>query len=326
VKGTPASWADPKDSTLGIAVPASDGLRLAIRDLSGAWHQRNLTTEIAGAATIASDVTVFTTREGMLAIAGRDASGDLVIYAQTGVKRAGTDWQWAYSNLAADHLRKYGQAMPDLVGPLTSYVTSWNGMNIAALDRNGRIQVIWWAPGMEHWRTDDLSTLTGAPVLYGSLSAYLTPWGGINLAGLDNTGKVSVTWWAPGMATWVTSNLSDLIGGPALATGSVASYVTRWGGLNVVGLDSGGRVVVYWWSPGMDAWRVDSISDAAGDSVAEVPRQGIAPHRPVGKVTGVANDATGDINLVGVTAWGSVVRYWWEIGGSWKCGNISPYV
>ncbi len=323
--GAPATWADPKDNSVGVAAPMSDGLRLAWRDASGGWHERNLTAEVAGAGIIASDVTVFTTRDGRLAVSGLGITGDLLLYTQTGAVGAGGRWEWTFTNLAANDLRAHGQSMPKLIGPLTSYVTDWNGLNIAALDKVGRVQVIWWAPGMEHWRTDDLSALTGAPALQGSLSSYLTPWGGINLAGLDVNGKVSVTWWAPGMSTWATSNLSDLIGGPVLNAGSVASYVTRWGGLNVVGLDAGGRVVVYWWAPGMDAWRVDSISDVVGDATVE-SGYSHRPMRPAVKITGVTNDATGDINLLGVSAWGEVVRYFWQIGGSWQHENLTVAV
>ena len=100
--------------------------------------------------------------------------------------------------------------MPALVGPIISYVTDWNGLNIAGLDASGNIQSIWWAPGMDLWRTDNLSAITGASPIAGGLTCYLTSWGGINLAGVDASGDVTVSWWVPSFGgNWVSTNLTN---------------------------------------------------------------------------------------------------------------------
>jgi len=165
---------------------------------------------------------------------------------------------------------------------------------------------------MSAWRTDNLSVGTGAPALSGGLTAYLTGWGGINLAGMDANGKLSVTWWVPGFeGNWVTSNLSDAFNGPALQASSVSSYVTPWGGLNVTGLDQSGKVVVYWWAPGLDAWNVTPLSDA-------IPGAGL----PSGQIRGVTSSA-GTINLLGINDSGHVIRYWWRPGGVWASEDLT---
>ncbi len=89
---------------------------------------------------------------------------------------------------------------------------------------------MWWAPGRPRWSVSDLSAVSGAGPIVGNLAVYLTPWDGINLAGLDENGDLQVTWWVPSFGgDWETSNLTDLTGGPTFVTGSVTTYVSDWG-------------------------------------------------------------------------------------------------
>ncbi len=306
------TWTDPKDGRTYAAAASGEGLLLYMRNPAGQWSVRNLTTELANAGSIVGSLTVFISTDDRVAIAGLDADGDLLHFAQTGAGSAGA-YAWAFQNIAEDHLRANGQEMPVIVSELISYVTSWNGMNVAGLDASGAIQSIWWAPGMASWRVDNLSEITGAPSLSGGLTAYLTSWGGINLAGTNAGGKVLVTWWVPEFGgDWLTNNLSDQFGGPPLAAGSMTSYVTSWGGLNVAGIDTGGALVIYWWSPGLTDWVISPLSD----EIADAPL-------PVGAIRGVTADATGSINVLGATADGEAVRYTWVPGGAWEVQNLT---
>ncbi|MBX3358344.1 MAG: hypothetical protein KF745_07940 [Phycisphaeraceae bacterium] len=317
----PQTWTDPKDGLTYAAARSSQGLLLFINHANGSWDVRNLTAEIAGSTAIVSQPTVFIETVGTVHIAGLNASGHLVMYEQIAGAGIAGKWSWRYVDLTTRDLNPQGFTTPAFAGDLISYVTSWNGMNIAGLDSNGDIQVVWIAGDMTQWAVDNLSQITGAPALTGSLTSFLTPWGGINLAGADAQGKLSITWWLPEfLGAWRTNNLTDDVGGPVLKATSAASYVTPWGGLNIAGIDNDGRVVVYWWAPGMkelfgsDYWRVDVLSDTvpAGTDL------------PTSRLIGVSYNAT--INLLGAGETGEIIRYFWQIGGVWQAENVSDLV
>ena len=287
-------------------------LLLYRRAAGGSWTFRNLTEEIAGAAVIQGDVTVFLSTDNLVHVAGFDASGDLVMFAQDGNSAAG-HFNFTFTNLAEDHLRANGMQMPQFVGGFVSYVTAWNGQNIAGVDPSGDIQAVWWSPGLPHWRVDNLSEQTGAPPITGALAPYLTSWGGINLAGADASGEILVTWWVPGFETWLTNNLTAEFSGPRMQADSISSYVTSWDGLNVAGIDENGHLTVYWWAPGLDVWAVSPLSELIPDATV-----------PDGRIRGVTVEATGSINLLGAAPNGDVLRYWWQPGEpGWAVQNLT---
>ncbi|MCW5776658.1 MAG: hypothetical protein KIS87_09490, partial [Phycisphaeraceae bacterium] len=313
--GNPAPWMDTTDDRLFVFAPSAAGLIGYWRRNDGTWAFQNLTDAVEGASRIASAVTVFADVSGRLHVAGLNPSGDLVLYIRSGTAEDGSAI-WSFENISETHLRARGQDTPAWVGPIISYVTRWDGLNIAALDATGRIQVVWTAPALDHWRVDDLSAITGAPALSGGLTAYLTTWDGINLAGLDASGKVSVTWWVPAFeGNWETSNLTDLFDGPTLQGAGLTSYVTPWGGLNVAGLDAGGDLVVYWWVPEFEGtWVVTNLSDGFAEG---------APN-PAGQITSHASEA-GTLNLFGAAAAGEILRFFWNPGdgGTWSVQDLS---
>ncbi len=308
LSGQIVTYTDPKDGSTYAAAPSDQGLLLFQRAPSGQWTYSNLTTTVQGAQIIDSDITHFRSTDGLVSIAGLLANGDLVLYSQS---MSGNTVSWTYRNIS-DDLRAQSLTMPKFVGEFISYVTDWNGQNIAGLDDTGAIQVVWWAPGMTQWRTDNLSSITGAAPLAGGLNAYLTSWGGINLAGADADGKLSVTWWVPSMgAEWSTSNLTDQFAGPTLERDSLASYVTPWGGLNVTGLDASGALVVYWWAPGLQSWQVSDLSSIINPA-----------KKPIGTMRGVASP-TGTISLLGAATDGDALRFWWQPGSAWVYENLT---
>lgn len=317
VTGQVEAWHDPKDGLAYAAATASEGLLLYARDGAGAWTVRNLSQTVAGAAVIVGDVTVFISTDDLVTIAGLKSNGDLVMFRQDGTKDGQGRFNWVYVDIAADHLRANGQQMPQFVGWFVSYVTAWNGQNIAGLDSSGAIQAVWWSPGMSHWRVDNLSAITGAPPLSGGLAPYLTPWGGINLAGADASGELLVTWWVPEFgADWLTNNLTAQFDGPSMVAESVSSYVTSWGGLNVAGIDEHGNLTVYWWAPGLTEWIVSPLSELIPDATV-----------PEGRIRGVTVAATGSINLLGAAPNGDVLRYWWQPGDApWAIQNLTDLI
>lgn len=313
ITGPVVTWVDPKDGLTYAAAPSASGV-LLFTNAAGQWSYRNLTTEINGAAVVVSEISAFTETDGTVNIAGLNGAGELVLYTQNGQGSAGA-YQWEFTNIVTRDLIPQGQSMPQFAdGRFVSYVTAWNGLNIAGLTADGKIYAVWWAPGLEEWQATNLSDSTGAPTLSGGLTVYLTPWGGINLAGLDQQGRISVTWWVPGFGgQWLTNNLTQETGGALLSADSLSSYVTSWGALNIAGLDPNGRIVVYWWVPGFDLWVVSSITDGIPNVV-----------QPVGRLTGVTGPgADGTINVLGTAANGDVLRTWWKPGGVWEQEVVS---
>jgi hypothetical protein len=62
---------------------------------------------------------------------------------------------------------------------------------------------------MSRWRTDRLVEGTPDQLDASTLTAYVTPWGGLNIAGLDRTtGKLTAYWWAPGKPTWIVEEFT----------------------------------------------------------------------------------------------------------------------
>lgn len=324
------TWADPKDGRFYIAAPTTSGLLLFTRDSNGFWKARNLNTEVPNADffPVAASLTTFTSigdaaSGDFVSIAGLNSDGQLVMFTQASkTANPSGNYPWTFVDIHALDLASRGMTTPTFVGPLVSYVASWNGQNIAGLDANGDVQAIWRSPGFDgfRWRVSNLSADTGAPPLSGGLTAYLTPWGGINLAGTNAGGEVTVTWWGGNPADgWHTNNLTEQFGGPSptpLVIGSLSSYVTPWGGLNITGTTASGGIIVYWWGGPGDVvepiWKVTPLSDGVSGSV------------PVsGRIQGIASP-TGQINLVGLSANGDVLRYNWKPGEAiWNMQNLT---
>ncbi|HZW11148.1 MAG TPA: CAP domain-containing protein [Phycisphaerales bacterium] len=305
------TWTDPRDGLTYAAASSAEGLLLFQRSAQGLWTFRNLTDEIDDAGILVGDITVFSSRNQRVFIAGLDVGGDVLLFNQTG--GSGDDgYLWTSRNLSETDLASQGQSTPEFSGRLISFVTTWNALNIAGLDHNGDIQAIWIAGGMDRWRISNLSESTGAPTLAGGLTAYLTSWSAINLVGTDVFGNVSATWWVPSFGgDWVSSDLTALLNGPQLQASSMTSFVTPWGATNVAGLDAGGELVVYWWAPGA-GWSITTLSDAVADAVL-----------PVGELRGLTSRGTGAINILGASGEGDVLRYWWQPGGSWAMQNLT---
>lgn len=300
--------ASKERAMVGVATP--DGL-LVVDPGADAATDRNLTRELPGATPIVARQTSFVSKDGLAFLAGMDPAGDLVLYFQTAETRADGESVWGFSNLSRDHLASAGLATPAFNQDLISYVTDWNGLTIAGLDARGDIQAVWWAPGMTRWTTSNLSSLTGAAPMATGLTAYLTPWGGINLAGLDAGGNVVVTWWVPRFGgEWAQTDLSDRFGHAGMGGMELTSYVTPWGGLNLAGIDDDGELVVYWWSPGMRDWAISPLSGLMGGAAV-----------PKGELS-ASTTPDGLVNLFGVTDDGEVIRYHWQPGAAWNAENV----
>jgi hypothetical protein len=96
------------------------------------------------------------------------------------------------------------------------------------------------------------------------LTAYVTPWGGLNIAGHDrDTGRPTVYWWTPGMTDWISDVIEvDSEPGDDEWPSSMASIV-RGSELNLVGFATG-EIVRLSWNPGDGSvWTLENLTDLA---------------------------------------------------------------
>ncbi len=318
ITGDLVSWVDPKDGLGYAAGVSSSGLILYSQPSSGHWTFRNLTSEVFGGEAITGSLQAMTSPDGLVTLTGLSANGELLRYYQTG-DTIGAGYRWFFGNINDQDLLPQGQSTPAFVGNLVGYATSWGGLNVAGLDSSGRIWSVWWAPGRARWSVADLTAASGALPLAGSLTVYLTPWNGINIAGLDGAGHIQVTWWVPSFGgAWAQNDLTAETGGPIFKPASVTSYVSSWGGLNIAGIEEGSsEVKVYWWAPARvnEGWAITSL-DAAVPAGSELI-YGDELH-------GIAGP-DGSLNVFGYGLDGSFLRYFWEpsFGASWMSQNVT---
>lgn len=304
ISGTDASSSD-------IAVLGTDSLYII--DPAMRRSPRNITAELkeAGATPIVLGAVTFNSVEGVVFIAGLDPAGELVMYWRPAPATPTAGTQWSFSNLDREHFAPQGLTRPAWSGETVSFVTSWNALNIIGLDVAGQVWSAWWAPGMPLWRVDNLSVITGSPPLAGGLTAYTTPWGAMNIVGLDASGAVQVVWWVPQFgADWRVSDLSRQLGHEGLAAGGLSSYVTPWGGTNVAGIDASGELVVYWWAPGLSLWAVSPLSAYAEDAIL-----------PIRSVRGVSSP-DGTISIFGFGDEQAPARYYWSPSSNWRAERL----
>ena len=305
-------WTDPVDDLTYAAVSTATELFLYNRDADGVWTVRNLTADVPGAEAITSNLVQYIGRDLVVTIAGLNSSGAVVTFNAVPDRIIADGPQFTFRNISVLDLPLTGSTTPEFVGDLTSFVTAWDAQNIVGLDAEGDVWAVWRSPASGGWRTVNLSDQTGADPLQGSLTVFLTSWGGINIAGVIDTGQVLATWWVPGQ-TWRQANLSNSAGAPPLQVQSVTSWVTPWGALNVGGLDENNDVIALFWLPGFDSWRVANLTSSLdpGDP------------RPQGALEASVLDS-GVMNVFGTQGDDDHVRvYWTPDQPGWRIENLS---
>lgn len=317
------AWEDPRDHDVYAAGTAANGHVILFRqDERGRWSFRDLTVETARNLTAVTDLDVMIAPAGQVNLIGRNAGGDIIRFFQTGRTRpdsAGGGFEWDVTNLSADQLAPNGFATPNFTGDLVAYATSWGGLNIAGLDAAGDVWSVWWAPGLETWQATNLSDAFGTPPLAGGLTVYLTPWDGINIAGVDPSGRVLVTWFVPSIpGVWFNSDLTADAGGPLMQPESLASFVAPWGGLNIVSVDAEtGEIVTYWWAPARvdEGWATAKLAAGADD---------VPPDASLGRPLIGLSGQDSSLNVFARTDDGELARLFWEPGFErWRFENVT---
>lgn len=273
---------------------SNQGLMLYINNADGSWGQKNLTSDINGAEPFASDdLDVLTTPWGNSNIFGKNADEELVAYWQDGSE--GEDgFNWNFINLG-EHLDGTGQDQPAWDGDIESYSVPWGGMNVIAVDANGDVTAVWWAPGLDHWVYTNLSEQTGAEELVGTVSVSVTPWGGVNVLGTNALGHTIALWWAPGYE-WQVTNMTLLANAPDYAAGSASSFSSIAGDIVVAGLTESGNVAIFSWTLENQTWEVTELTPPS-EITSEL----------VGQLTGFAN-MNSELFVLGSNVDGEVVQ------------------
>lgn len=212
---------------------------------TGAWTGTDLTALIS-APGLTGDLTHYSPSWGAIHIAGLDARGHAINYWFV----PGSTTTWQFSDLTDLF------SGPLMTGGLTGYVTGWDGLNLAGLNSSNQVVVYWWAPGLSNWETINMTTTFSGPTFSGQLDAYVTPWGGLNIAGRTSDNKIYTYWWAPGLGgNWVVSNISEAASSTSIATYGTEVVVSTDGGINIAFLDDASKLRMLRWTPTNQTWR-----------------------------------------------------------------------
>lgn len=238
-------------------------------------------------------LSVFAFADGRPAIAALNAEGHAVLWWEDPTNPTGridgSVGVWDFANLSKEHIEEgRGLEPPAFVSGLVGTATAWGGVNVAGIDDQGHVRSLWWAPGVgEYWTVSDLSASAGAPALGGHLSAFVTAWNGVQYTAADAEGDTVAVWWAPGMASWAATDLTEAIpGAPRLDPAATASLVTPWGAQHIFGVDAQtGEIVVYWWAPTMSSWAAATLGVEGGREVSTGGRPLSAYVTPAGEIT-----------------------------------------
>lgn len=228
---------------------------------SGAWTAEDLTASI-NAPGLTSDLTHYIPSWGTIQIAGLDARGHAVNY----FFQPGVDTAWRFADLTEAFNG------PIMKRGLTGYVAPWDGINFAGLNDAGEVIVYWWSLELLQtgWQTLNMTTIFNGPTFVNQLDAYVTPWGGLNIAGRTSAGELYTYWWAPGLGPWNVSSITQAAGAPLTSNGTEVA-VSGDGGINLFSTDGGNALTVLRWTPADPVWRYTDISIVTNGKLIELP-------------------------------------------------------
>lgn len=249
------------------AIATDQGVVQLARLSGGGWEVLNIATLLPESTPkITSNFKLLRNNRGIPYLVGVTDANEIVYLVNFGAQ-TGTSRDWAFVNITSEVRDGFGLPDPNLQGELITYVTPWDGLNIARVNGQGEPVVYWTAPGLIGWRLSNLASAVADPSLargFERIVANVLPWGGIGITSAD--AQLRTVWWAPGLGgTWQFASLVDAVTDgprPTLVKDSVVAYSTTWGGQNITGIDANGRLWVYWWSPQSNRWAADSLQSA----------------------------------------------------------------
>lgn len=313
VDGDVLTWTDRRDGLNYAAVRGIDGLLLFKQSSDGTWTYRNLTDELPVASFISSDLSLLVDRLGRASIVGVSDGGEVVTYMQLLKKNAQGAYVWSYRNITAADVEARRLAVPEVSSELATWVSPNWSCNIAFIDENGGIQLLYKPASTSRWFLQNLDTV--APVkdaLVGELTVMQTLTNkGVHIAGTSETGDVWVTSYREN-AGWTSRNLTARLRGPKLEIRSLTSYVDKNGFGYIAGIRSDGDISTYRYAPRKNAW-------------ARVGMVLLTPNwrNMMGRLDSTVNMQTGEINIVGTLDSERLVRWSWVQGRGWAYEDVS---
>lgn len=224
------------------------------------WTVRNISTSDLtnsdfGTPSFVGPIVSYVTPWNSIHIAGLDSDGRIFTVWTSGALNG---------EFTSNDLTEVSDA-PALTGNLAVFVQPWGAINLVGLDGNGDLSITWWMPGFGgQWRNDNLSDILGdeSPQLLGStLTAFVTPWRGQNIVGLNGAGEVVTVWWSPASNAWSSSNLSEVTpDSEILAPGPLTAQAGNDGSIYIFGTDLNNSVATYAFGPST-FWRYFDLSE-----------------------------------------------------------------
>lgn len=223
------------------------------------WTVADVVAESAGPETTGPMVSWFDKATGLVRAAANTDRG-VTIYSEN------ADGTWSYTVLGEE----LGTGTV-LVGSLAHTPGPGGRINLFGLSATG--DLIRYVEGLDtaDWSEWNLSTLRldplglATPDFAGTLVAYATPWGGLNVAGLDTGGDLQTVWTTTRADRWFVSNLSENADAPPLV-GDLAVAAAGPAGIYFSGVDADGHVQVLSWRPDDVGWTATALSAVAMDA------------------------------------------------------------
>lgn len=180
-----------------------------LRGLFEEWTLNNL-SDITGAPTLASGLSVILTSWSGINLTALDADGNLLV--TWWVPQFEGDWVSSNLSTIADNSGPVDDRV--IVQVMTGYYTSWDGMNYAGVNSQGDLIIYWWVPAFGgQWLvsqiTDGATSFAYDP--NSNINSHVSPQGTLNVVGSNSSGDVLRSSWRPGdEGLWTTEQLSQI--------------------------------------------------------------------------------------------------------------------
>ncbi len=125
------------------------------------------------------------------------------------------------------------------------------------------------------------------------------------IAAMDAKNELVLVFDLPGFTGVSSASLSDQLAQRGLETpdftGKLDSFATKWGAMNIFGLDTNGDLQTVWWSPGLHSplWTTNNLSELTG-----------AP-KLVGNISSSTTSWNG-MQVMGTDEQGHLISMWWS--------------
>jgi hypothetical protein len=151
---------------------------------------------------------------------------------------------------------------------LTSWVQS-DGPHFVYIDRNNRVDQVWFTVSANTWHTQSVSGMVGSPLA--SPGSGLTSWmqsDGPHFVYIDANGNLNQIWYTISSGAWNSQNLTGMTKSPAASVGSALTSWVQSDGPHLVYVDANNHLNQLWYTTSANTWRTQNLSSFTGASPA----------------------------------------------------------